>query len=434
MKVLFIDIDGVCIGLALQAQHAGHQCKVFIPVMRYDNIGRGLVSRVNDWRDWMDWADLIVMTGNGKYMRELDTYFEKGYPILGANWDSAQLEIDRETGMNCFERVGMDCLPYRSFDSLDEGMEHVRRTKGTFVSKPLHDNADKSTTYCSSGPDDMMFMMQKWKKQGKTYPFLLQEKIKACGEVGVSGWFGPHGWCSVWEEDFEHKPLMPGNIGPNTGEMGNVCKYVDDSKLARKFLEPLTDTLHALKFRGNFAMGLICATDGSIYPLECTARLGWPITFMQTYLHRQPMVEFWADLLAGKDSLRVRRDHCCGHVIGIKPFPYEKHADSDTCEGFPLFGVDQENFDHYQLAQVRAGKALVGEKLKEEECFVTAGPYVACAVDSGKSITQACDRSFARAKALRIPNSPMYRNDIGKGLGGVLEKLQARGYCEEWVF
>lgn len=428
MKALFIDVDGVCIDMALRAQWDGHECKVFISPQKCGNIGKGLVTRVSDWEAHMKWADLIVMTGVGKYMRKLDWYFDNGYPILGTNWNAAQLEIDRECGMNAFERAGMECLPYRSFDSCDEGIAYVRKTKGTFVSKPMHDNADKSTSYVSSGPDDMEFMLSKWKREGKTYPFILQEKLDLVGEVGVSGWFGSHGWCGVWEEDFEHKKLCAGNIGPNTGEMGNVCKYVDDSKLARDFLLPLTDTLHALKFVGNFAMGLLVPKSGPLHPSECTARLGWPITFMQTHLHKQCMVDFFADLVHGKDSLRVRRDHTCGHVLGIKPFPYEAMASDELCDGYPLFDVDQENIDHVHLAQVKAGE------VNGKPGFVTAGCYVACVVDKGPSVQVACDRSFARAKALRIPNSPIYRNDIGKGLEPVIASLQKRGYCEEWNY
>jgi phosphoribosylamine--glycine ligase len=433
MKVLFIDVDGVCVDMAVRSQWAGHQCKVFISPQKCDNIGKGLVTRVNDWEAHMDWADLIVMTGVGKYMRKLDAYFAKGYPILGTNWDAAQLEIDRECGMDCFERADMDCLPYQSFTSLDDGIAHVKKTKGTYVSKPLHDHADKSTSYVSSGPDDMIFMMEKWKKQSKNYPFILQEKLDLIGEVGVSGWFGPGGWCGVWEEDFEHKKLMPGGIGPNTGEMGNVCKYVDDSKLAQDFLLPLTDTLHALKFVGNFAMGLLVPKHGPLHPSECTARLGWPITFMQTHLHKQPMVEFFADLVHGKDALKVRRDHTCGVVMGIKPFPYESFAEPELCEGYPLLNITQEDMDHVHLGQVRAGKCLVGDKLKEQDVFVTAGCYVACVVDRGRNVLEACDRAFERTKNIRIPNSPLYRNDIGHKLADTISALQKKGYCEEWV-
>jgi phosphoribosylamine--glycine ligase len=425
MKVLIIDIDGVCVSMALQAQHAGHQVKVFISPQKCDNIGRGLVTRVSDWREHMKWAELIVMTGVGKYMKELDAYFDKGYPILGTNWDAAQLEIDREVGMEVFRRADMDVVPYRIFHSYDEGIEYVKKTKKDYVSKPLNDNADKSTSYVSKDWKDMCFMLEKWKKQGKTYPFILQQKVELIGEVGVSGWFGPKGWMDTWEEDFEHKKLCVGNIGPNTGEMGNVCKYVDKSKLAREFLLPLTDTLHALGFVGNFAMGLLVSKSG-IHPSECTARLGWPITFQQQSLHREPYVEFLKKVVEGETHARVSRDIAVSTVIGIKPFPYEAMASSEICEGYPIWGIDQDNFDSIHLAQVRAGKPL------GEDGFVTAGPYVGCCVGRGSTVTRARERSLALVRGLVIPNSPIYRNDIGADLGPVIQKLQAKGYLEEW--
>lgn len=179
-------------------------------------------------------------------------------------------------------------------------------------------------------------------------------------------------------------------------------------------------------------MGLIVGTDGKVWPLECTARLGWPIFYMQSFLHRQPMADFFADLLAGKDTLRARTEHCCGIVVGIKPFPYESYADPDLCEGYPILGLTQESMDHVRLGQVRSGKALVGDKLVERDVFVTAGPYVCCVVDKGATVRIAAERALQHIKPLRIPNSPLYRNDIGCDLGGVLKKLKSHGFCEEW--
>jgi len=429
MKVLFIDTDGVCTSMALQAQYAGHQCRAFISPQRCDNIARGLVTRVADWRAHMDWADLIVMTGVGKYMRELNGYFEKGYPIMGTNWHAAQLEIDREIGMECFERAGFPCVPYQTFEDYDSAIAFVKKNKDkAYVSKPLHDNADKSTSYVAKDWRDMCFMLENWKKKGLKYPFILQEKIELVGEVGVSGWFGPKGWCEGWEEDFEHKKLMPGEVGPNTGEMGNVCKYVEESKLARDYLEPLTDTLHALGFVGNFAMGLLVPKSGPLYPSECTARLGWPITFQQQSLHKQPMVEFFKGVLDGEKRCAVSSKHACGIVVGMKPFPYDALASDEMCDGYPIWGITQENADHVHLAQVKAGRPL------GEDGFVTAGSCVACCVGMGASVTMARDKAMKLVKGLTIPNSPIYRDDIGEKLEKSLPVLKAKGYCEEWVY
>jgi hypothetical protein len=44
----------------------------------------------------------------------------------------------------------------------------------------------------------------------------------------------------------------------------------------------------------------------------------------------------------------------------------------------------------------------------------------------------AIDGAYKRVKELVIPNSPIYRNDIGKRLEVQLPELQALGYAESW--
>ena len=80
----------------------------------------------------------------------------------------------------------------------------------------------------------MVYMLEKWKRLGKQRDFHLQEFIPGI-EMGVGGWFGPNGWVSGWEENWEFKKLMDGDKGVATGEQGTVLRYVTRSKLAKKF-------------------------------------------------------------------------------------------------------------------------------------------------------------------------------------------------------
>jgi phosphoribosylamine-glycine ligase len=112
--------------------------------------------------------------------------------------------------------------------------------------------------------------------------------------------------------------------------------------------------------------------------------------------------------------------------MGIKPWPYEAFAGEELCEGFPIWGVTQENMDDIHLAQVRASKFL------GQDVFATAGPYVGCCVGRGSSIRVARQRAEKLVRGLTIPNSPLWRDDIGENLGDCLDSLKKRGYCEEW--
>ena len=44
--------------------------------------------------------------------------------------------------------------------------------------------------------------------------------------MSAAGWFGPHGWNEGFEEAFEFKKLMNGEIGCATGEQGTVIRCV----------------------------------------------------------------------------------------------------------------------------------------------------------------------------------------------------------------
>jgi phosphoribosylamine-glycine ligase len=229
MKVLIIDIVEEGLDLAIRILWAGHDVKFYQPPTKYLGVGKGLVTRVLDWRDHMSWADLIVPTGIGKYQEELEWYHQKGYPIFGANKAAADWELDREVGMQIMRQSGIPLLPYTKFEKIDEAIAHVLAAGDDtrFVSKPCGDG-DRAMSYVSKSPDDMIYMLEKWKKEDKLKkPFIMQE-FAAGIEMAVGGWWGPAGWEGVWEENFEHKKLMCGEKGQNTGEMG--C-YSSDSEV-----------------------------------------------------------------------------------------------------------------------------------------------------------------------------------------------------------
>jgi phosphoribosylamine-glycine ligase len=67
--------------------------------------------------------------------------------------------------------------------------------------------------------------------------------------------------------------------------------------------------------------------------------------------------------------------------------------------------------------------------------MVTAGDYVLVAHAIGDTILQAKRGAYSVLKQLTLPNSPMYRTDIGDRLKKQLPLLQAMGYATglEWA-
>lgn len=435
MKVLILDLGGTAVDYALRMQWAGHEVKVYFAPRRHTNTGKGLFTRVNDWRNHMDWADLIVMTDVNKYVEELEPYFEKGYPIFGTNKNSIKLETDRELGQELLEHAGMQVIPFTKFSSIDDAIQHVIKAGDDmrFVSKPCGDGGT-AMSYVSKSAQDMCYMLERWKKLGKLKSDFILQEFCAGIEMGVGGWFGPEGWLEPIEENFEHKKLMVGDKGPNTGEMGTALKYVQESRLFDETLLKCTNILHALNFRGNADLNVMINKDG-IWPMEWTMRMGWPAAMIQASLHKSDPAQWMLDLLNGKDSLKVRYDTAIGVVVAQPDFPYS-HLPDEEVEGIPIYGITPENIEHIHLCEVMAGHVPVMKdgKITSDELFVSSGDYLGCMVGLGPTIKVAAKRAYALIDQLEIPNSVIYRTDIGHRLEKQLPELQKLGFGENWSY
>ena len=334
MKVLIWDPEECGLPLAMRALDEGHQVKLWVP-RKESQVGLGIVERVANWKAWMGWADLIVMTDNAKFRGEMAPFFRKGYPIFGCNKEAAELELDREFGQKVLEDAGIKVLPYQVFSSYDKAIAYVQKEGRPFVSKPWGGNSDKSLSYVPSDMGDLVAMLEGWKRQGLKGEFMLQEMVKG-QEMAVGGWFGPGGWCSWFNENWEEKRLMADGLGPNTGEMGTVMRYVKESKLFEEVLRPVTDMLEQLNYVGYVDMN--CIVDGKTpWPLEFTMRFGWPHYNLCMALHEGDEVERMANLLEGRDTLKVRKEICVGTVMATGDFP-QCRDDPAKWSGYPIHG------------------------------------------------------------------------------------------------
>jgi phosphoribosylamine---glycine ligase len=435
MKVLVIDVYGVGVDYCLRAQWAGHDVKHYLAPGKRPNIGKGLTHRVESYEPWMRWADLIVCTASAKYGSVLEQYYAKGYPIFGANKAAAEWELDRCVGQQVLEDHGIKVLPYSRFSSYDDAIAYVHQSAGDFVCKPIGD-ADRALSYVGKGPDDLKAMMKRAKRVygSAKQDFILQDKCKGI-EFAVGGWFGPHGFNDVWEENFEHKKLFAHDIGMNTGEMGTAMKYVHKSKLAEMMLAPLEPALKAIKFCGNIDVSVMIDDKGIPWPLEFTMRMGWPAFYLNQHLHKGDPVNWMYDLVHGKDSLKVSYDHCIGVCVVGPSFPH-CHVPHEEVDGIPIFGISESNIENVHLCEIMAGEHEVyeGGSWQSRDLFSTAGEWPLVIVGTGASVALAKSEAYKVVGDIKMPNSPSYRHDIGDRCEKNIKDLKAMGYAKEWVF
>lgn len=435
MKLLVVDTYGeCCLGWLMKCQDAGHQVRWYIAESKNHHYGKGLVKRVDDWREHMGWADLVFTPDNLKFLRELDAWRKRDprKMIIAPSVEAAAWETDRLLGMDIMRKAGIEVPACREFKDYDQAIAYVKKEDRAFVSKPCGNETDKSLSYVSKSPADMVYMLERWKKASKLKgSFILQEKIKGT-EIAVGAWHGPAGFMDGREVNFEHKKLMPGDHGPNTGEMGTVMQYVKNDKLSDRLLKPLAKMLERMAYVGNIDVNAICDEDGDLWPLEFTMRPGWPAFNIQQSLIVGDPAEWMADLWEGQTKGPWDYDKIAvGVVMAIPDFPYS-HATQKEVVGMPVYGLDDVDMANVQLCQCMLGEAPldVDGKVAHGPAIVSAGDYILVATGVADTVHDARRKVYNTLGKISMPGSPFYRDDIGERLRDELPKVQEHGYAE----
>lgn len=439
MKVLIIDTDNVGLSFAWRCVQAGHTVRWFVKPKPSNSPETGMgfkgIEKITNWVSSVMWADLVFSTSNDDYLDRLDFFKKKGAKIFAPSKASANLEVSREAGMKLMEKVGIETAPYKTFKSMKEAEAHVRKTGERFVFKTLGDNEDKSLTYVSKNPADLINWMQRIRdlKQEPKGNVMLQTFIKGI-EFGVSRWMGKNGWVGQWNESFEHKKLMSGNYGPNTGEMGTVASFTKNSKIGRETLGKLEQELINLGHLGDTALGFMIAEDGKPYPTEWTCRPGWPIFNMMLASIEGDPVQWMADALEGKDTTSFKEDIGTCLVLTHGDFPYGNKKPEEV-SGVPIYGVTKGNKKHLhpQAVKINVMPDMSDDKIVERPTWNTSGDYVMVITGFGKDVKQSAERAYKTASQLHVSNN-ILRDDIGEELKSQLPELHKLGYAEHFNY
>jgi len=436
---LIIDHDGVGLAFALRCVKAGHAVRWFIRPKESNSptVGDGFkgIEKIDNWIGSVKWADLIWCSSNDAYLPKLDALRKQGVKVFGPSTESAALEIKRAEGMKFFEQNKIQVPHYEQFKSLKDAESYIRKNEKRFVFKTLGDNEDKSLSYVSKTPADMIARLQLWQKMGLNPkgPVMLQEFIPGV-EFAVSGWMGSDGFIGRPNENFEFKKLLSGNCGPNCGETGTVMKYVAGSVLAEMVLFPLEPALRKLGHLGDIDVNCIIDEAGHPWPLEFTARCGWPAFNIMLAEHKGDPVQWMLDACNGKDTLEVSPQVACGIVLAIPDWPYSEKKPEEKTD-IPIYGVTDKNRQFIAPQSIKLTKqpAMEGEKVVEKEIWTSADDYLGVVTGMGRTVKRACERAYATVKQLHVPDL-IYRDDIGERLKEELPKLHKHGFATEFEY
>jgi phosphoribosylamine--glycine ligase len=206
----------------------------------------------------------------------------------------------------------------------------------------------------------------------------------------------------------DHKQLLAGDQGPNTGGMGAYCPvpFCDDNILAAIRTSIVDPTLSGLQneqfdFKGFLYFGIMLTPQGPKL-LEYNVRLGDPEAEVLLPALESSLLELIEATLDGRlqnTVVRQRRGFYVGVVLASGGYPAAQFP-----TGFPITGLDQL---HPSIL------AFHGATRQQDGQLVTTGGRVMVLVGHGEELEDAVSHVYREVERVKFKDVYI-RTDIGQ--------------------
>jgi phosphoribosylamine--glycine ligase len=401
--------------LYLRLMASGHEVRVCVSDPRSQDMFAGMIERVPDWRAELDWVggagpDGIILFEGANAGATQDALRADGYNVIGGSAFGDRLENDRAFGQAILRDAGIRTVPAHEFDSFERAIDFVRQGRRRYVYKPNGSDVESMQTYIGTMEDgeDIVALLEinrrSWDKPCRP-SFILMEHVTGV-EVGVGAYFNGESFLEPACIDWEHKHFFNGDLGELTGEMGTLVSYRGAGPIFAATLAKVAPLLQASGYCGYINVNTIVNDDG-IWPLEFTARFGYPGYAILDALHEDGWEAIFSRMIR-RDGTSFRTDpgFAVGVVLTVPPFPYQAGYD-ELSKGLPILfrgtlGAEERRHLHFSEVAMNDGR------------LVTAGMVgqVMVVTGRGDTVEAAQRRSYNLVRRVVVPNL-RYRTDIG---------------------
>lgn len=344
----------------------------------------------------------------------VDLLRKEGIRVFGPTKAAACIESSKAMAKDIMKQAGVPTAAFCIFHRHDQALAYVHEKGAPIVIKADGLASGKGVYVCRtlSEAEDALQKIMVQCVHGNAGDFVVVEDFLEGQEISVhclcDGTRGEEGF-RLFPTAQDHKPLLDGDKGPNTGSMGAISPVpwamggLTMGTIAMKIVKPILDKMRECNriFTGLLYPGII-ATDQGFKVLEYNARFGDP----ETQLH---MIRLETDLLdlldACVDSTLSKADFrwypgfaaCVVMASGGYPGAYKK--------GFPIHGLDEAE-KVPGVVIFHAGTTFDGQQ------FLTAGGRVLGVTARGETLKEAIDRAYQAVALIRFEGM-QYRRDIG---------------------
>ncbi len=422
MKVLVIGGGGREHAMAWKLSQSPKVTRVYVAP---GNGGTALASRhmdniaITDVRALREWAQAekigLTVVGPEAPLAAgvVDEFRAHGLRIFGPTKAAAQLESSKAFSKAFMRRHGIPTADYDTFTDPVAAHAFIDRLGAPIVIKADGLSAGKGVVVAMTlqeAHDAVDFMLVD-NKYGVTHNdggarVVIEEFLEGEEASFIVLCDGKNVTALATSQD--HKRLLDGDEGPNTGGMGaySPAPVVTADVHARAMREIILPTVRGMEkdgipFTGFLYAGLMIDPKGHIKTLEFNCRMGDPET--QPILMRLKS-DFLDLLVAGADGkldqieLQWDRRTALGVVMAAHGYP-ENPRKGDTISGLPADTDDAVVFH-------------AGSEMGEDGLVRTSGGRVLCVTALAESVKLAQQRVYDVARGIYFDGA-QYRRDIG---------------------
>ena len=384
-----------------------------------DRLQNIAITDVTELRVWAE-ANKIVLTVVGPEAPlaagVVDEFRKHGMRIFGPTQAAAQLESSKAFSKSFMKRHGIPTADYDTFSEATAAHAYIDKIGAPIVIKADGLAAGKGVVVAMTLAEahEAVDYMLVDNTLGVTHnlggarvvieEFLLGEEasfIVLCDGKNVL----------ALATSQDHKRLLDGDLGPNTGGMGaySPAPVVTPDVHARVMREIILPTIRGMEkdgipYSGFLYAGLMIGVDGHVKTLEFNCRMGDPETQpilmrLKTELVDVMMAATEPGAHGRLDQIELEWDRrtALGVVMAAQGYPMNPRK-GDVITGLPKEADDAVVF--------HAGTTLVDGEL------MTSGGRVLCVTALADNVRQAQQRAYEVAHRINF-NGSQYRSDIG---------------------
>jgi len=378
------------------------------------------ITDIAQLRDWalQEKIGLTVVGPEGPLAAGLvDDFRSHGLRVFGPTRAAAQLESSKAFSKAFMVRHGIPTATHATFTERAAAHAHVQAHGAPIVVKADGLAAGKGVVVALTLEDahaaiDQMLPPES--ADGAGSRVVIEEFLEGEEASFIVVCDGKNALALAASQD--HKRLLDGDLGPNTGGMGaySPAPVVTPTVHARAMREIILPTLRGMEkdgieYTGFLYAGLMVSRAGQVKTLEFNCRLGDPETQPLLMRLKTDLLEvLWAATEpaagGGLDEMELQWDRrtALGVVLAAHGYPGTPRT-GDVIRGLPAEAPDAVVFH--------------AATTRRDDDIVTSGGRVLCITVLADNVRQAQQRAYGIARSVQF-DGRQYRQDIGHRAAG----------------